>query len=139
MTFTYEKIDQQRASEIRSQVLGDIYAFQMAQVIDRERDLVFVNLGGQGDLPQGQGDSPTYFNLFWKGNAIAFQGYWVGGKRNGVVAIDLDITAMAIPTILKGKIAEIQEAIQESMGVYWGALLRTTIIVEVNYNIVNFF
>jgi hypothetical protein len=139
MAFAYEKVSGSRATEILKQARGPIYTFQMSQVIDKERGLIFVNLGGQGDRPKAQGDSPTYFNLFWKDQVIVFRGYYYGKTKNNIYTFELNIESIYLPISLKEQVSEIKDAIQEAVAVYWGFLKEKPLIVEVQFPTINFY
>jgi hypothetical protein len=119
MSFVYEKIDHSRSQEILHQVRPPIYCFQRFQVIDRERDLVFVCLGGEGGQPQVRREPPTYYNLLWKGIPVAFEGYDNAKFPQGTVTVDVKLTKLCIPDALINLVPEIQQVIIEAMTCFW--------------------
>lgn len=139
MAFVFEKLDSIEAQEIRNLVRDPVYAFQRCVVIDRERDLVFVDLGGHGDQPKGEGECPTYYNLLWKKMPIVFEGYDCFKTINSVLTRDVNITNLLVPQKLKEIVPEIQEAIVDAMNGYWSGQDRRPIPANVRFPIVQFY
>lgn len=134
MTFVFETIDQARAQELIRKVREPIHVFQSTQVIDRERDLVFVDLGGHGNSPQGRGE-PTYYNLFWKGVPVAFEGYDELTSPQGILTVEINLTKMFVPGNLKNLVPEIQQAIVEAISIYWSGRFERPVIANVQFPI----
>jgi hypothetical protein len=139
MAFVSEKIDQQRALSLMEKVRRPIYQFQPTQVIDRDRDLIFVDLGGHGDQPPGQGDGPTYYNLLWQGKAVAFEGYDRLQNLQGRATVNLDISALHVPAALSDMVDDIKQGIVEAVEAYWSGGFGQHIAAYVSFPVVKIY
>lgn len=139
MAFVFEQLGSVEAQEIRNLVRDPVYAFQDRVMIDRERDLVFVDLGGHGDQPKGEGECPTYYNLLWKKIPIVFEGYDSFKTIDGVLTREVSLTTLIVSKIFEDIVPEIQEGIVEAMNGYWSGRYRRTISANVQFPTVQFY
>lgn len=139
MAFVFEKLDSVEAQKIRNLVRDPVYAFQRGVAIDREREIIFVDLGGKGDQPKERGEYPSYYNLLWKGIPIVFEGYDQLKNVDGVLTVDVEYTKLQIPNELRNFVTEIQRAIVDASNCYWGGLRNKTVVANVQFPIVQFY
>jgi hypothetical protein len=135
----FERIDHARGSELIRLVRPPVYAFQRWQVIDRERDVILVDLGGQGEYPRGQGGAPDYFNLICYGMPVAFEAYTSESGLDGVRQFSVDISKITFPEGLKDAIEEIKKMIPEALMVYWISRRRKPANVKVHFPLIQFY
>ena len=139
MAFVFEKLDSVEAQKIRYLVRDPVYAFQDRVVIDRERELVFVDLGGTGDQPKARGAYPTYYNLLRKNIPVVFEGYDDLKNVDGVLTVDVEYTKMQIPNTHKNLVGNIQHEIIEATTNYWIGRLKKNVVVNVKFPAVQFY
>jgi len=120
MTFEIEVIDQTRADELFKWI-GDTFIFQMQStiVIDRERDIIFVSLGGQGNMPPDRGECADFFCLLWERKPIYFNGYWKGETTSDGYRKVLEIEGIRIPRCLESLFEEIKSTIDITLSKYY--------------------
>ena len=136
MPFVYEELDEVAALELKGTVekFQRVLSMSPLQVIDRERDITFAELGGQGFLAPDTDRPPSYYALIWKGLGVAFEGYDARTQsEENVKRIAIRLTGLALPQQLRGDLAEIQKAIEEVMLVLWDARNRHRVVVEVQF------
>ncbi|WP_332853588.1 hypothetical protein [Duganella sp. S19_KUP01_CR8] len=139
MAFVFEKIDHTRGAELIQMVRPPIYAFQRWQVIDRERNFVLADLGGEGEYPRGQGDAPDYFNFLWQSMPIAFECYTTEKGVDGTQHINVDIAKITLPENLKNSADEIKRLIPEALTVYWAGRRKKAVSVAVQFPVIQFY
>lgn len=120
MSFTYEQLDNERMDALRKKIpaFHSILGFSPFQAIDRERDIVYVSLGGKGELPPEAGEPPDFHALFWRGMCVAFEGYETLEVNSGLVQLNIRLTKLRLPSALHGELIAIQDAIKVAMTVY---------------------
>lgn len=120
MAFVYEKIDSARAKELLKAIPKHwVLSMSPIHVIDVDSDLVFLELGGKGDLPPEYGEPPSYYALLWKGEAVLFSGHDKKNYKDECVLVDINLGVLRAPSALQGKVMEIQKAIEDAMACYW--------------------
>jgi hypothetical protein len=133
MPFIFEKIDQKRALVLMEKARQPIYQFQLTQVIDRDRDLIFVSLGGHGNQPPGRGECPTFYNLLWQGRAVAFEGYDQLQTHQGMTTVTVQISAFYVPLALQDIVEEVKQAIVEAIEAHWSGRFGQFIAAQVSF------
>jgi hypothetical protein len=134
MTFVYEPLDEDAAAALKAKVrkFQSVLSMTPAQVIDRSRDIVFLDLGGQGSSHPKGDFPPTHFAMLWKGAVMAFEGFYTM-KGRGSVEMTFDLTRLAIPQHMRGDLPAIEQAATEAMTVYWEQLNRLPTSVKLNF------
>lgn len=134
MAFSYEEIDRARIQELVNTIRPPrILSMSSIQVIDREHDAIFIELGGRGELPPERNEPPTFYALWWKGNRIFFSGHDQQTFPQGMVEVDIKLVELLVPHALQNHEAEIQQLIVEAMTSYWSGIRRRQAIVRVSF------
>jgi hypothetical protein len=85
-------------------------------VIDRERDVFLICLGGQG---RERSEIPLIFVLVWKGEIIRFDTFYKGhGDPQAGQEFWWNVLDIVIPSLLKSKKTEIFQLIREALTEY---------------------
>jgi hypothetical protein len=124
MPFVVESMSQNDAENYFGKTKGLVYTFQPERTIDHERDLVLLDFGGKGDEGERTGEPPSYFNLLWKGDAVAFEGYYKVAKEGNNRVYDFDVRRFRIPSAISKYESAIRDAIVEALTVYWSVRAR---------------
>ena len=139
MTFVFEKLDQQAAAALISLVRYPVYQFQRWQVIDRDRDIILVDLGGDGEFARSLSGTPSYFNLLWKTTPIAFSCRFESDSTPVHSSIQMEIENIEFPLQLELSIEECKQAIRESLEVYFTAQKNRGASVRVRFPRITFY
>lgn len=120
MAFVYEQFDEATGLDIKKKVspYQMVMSTPLGQVIDRERGIFFLVLGGQGGLPPQYGEPPTYYALCWQGAWVVFEGYNNELRSETDVQTSFNLIRLCIPVALKGELESIEQAIRDAMQVY---------------------
>lgn len=131
MKFDIEITDPRRRGQIKEWI-GNTFIFQMQRtiVIDRERDIIFVSLGGQGDMPRDRGECASFYCLLWQKKAIYFHGYWKGEAIPEGHRKVLEVDGIRVPMALGPQIDEIKSTIDVVLAEYFGYLSGIPIAVR---------
>ncbi|MFL6658735.1 MAG: hypothetical protein ACJ8GW_11720 [Massilia sp.] len=119
MPFVVEKITQTEIDPYLHKILRPVYALQAIRIIDRDRDLVLLHLGGRGEYGEHRGEAPTYFNFFWKGATIAFECYISMTQEGDHWSKFFDVRRFRVPSRLEHAIPEVRTAIEEALTTYF--------------------
>lgn len=141
MTFEIEVIDQARADEL-FKLIGHTFVFQMQRsiVIDHDRALIFISLGGQGDMPPDRGECADFFCLLWKRKPIYFNGYWKNERTSDSYRKVLEIEGIRVPRCLELNIDEIKSTIDITLTKYYSHLFREPMSARAQFsNAVSYF
>ena len=94
-------------------------------VVDRERDVFMITLGGGG--PWEGGDAPLppkYLALSWKGEVVKFEARYRGegsGRIGEPFTLYIEVSALQIPPALEGRRDEVLQLIHEALEVAGGS------------------
>lgn len=119
MTFEYEKFDVETSREIRIRVkryqtvMSEIHG----QVIDRNRGVIFLVLGGQGSQAPNRGEPPTYYAMEYQHASdswVVFEGFDTIKKFDEKIVININLNRLAIPTDIKVDLQQIQTDIHDA-------------------------
>lgn len=117
MGFVREVLDEEGERLFKSYELNnpvtlaplDIYRWYR----DRERDIIYFGLGGQGILG---GDVPEYYAVIWKGHLIVFESFHKGKFVDQVTEeLHWYVTNIYVPNCLKEKEKQIIELVKQSI------------------------
>ncbi|BBB68436.1 hypothetical protein UNDYM_4183 [Undibacterium sp. YM2] len=140
MTFTYKDITPEKRTEYRKQVCGPIFVFQTSYAEDEDRGIVFLSLGGQGNQPPERGEGPSYYNLIWKGCAIAFEAYHaIKRSDDGGSFFEFTITKVQVPTKSTKTLNDIKDAIIAGAQCYWSGIWEETLLLNVSFSGIEFY
>lgn len=117
MAFIREYLTEETEKQFASYKLNNPVTLDPLQIfrwyIDRERNLIFFGLGGQGILG---GDIPAYYALIWNDNIIVIETFSKAKLINQVTEEEhwyiVDIKA---PVCLKGQEERIVELVKQSI------------------------
>ena len=120
MAFVYEQLDSASMDALRKKIpaFHSILGFSPFQAIDRARDIVYVSLGGKGELLPEAGEPPDFHAVFWRGICVAFEGYETLEMKRGLVHLNIRLTKLSLPSELHGEMTAIKDAIGVAMTVY---------------------
>jgi len=134
MTFTYEKIDESRRQELLAKLPRSyVLALSACQVIDRERDRIFLCLGGRGDEPKTRGQPPTGYALLWKGLVVLCRGYDDTRFPENRVIAEIDLEEWRLPASLMAAQEEVRTAIIEALAVLWSGCWERPAVITVRF------
>lgn len=133
MTFKFNIMGNNELREYAKRVHGPVYAFQSCYVVDDERDIIFLDLGGHGDLAPGRGECPTYYNLLWQGIAVAFEGYDALQRSDDGVILIFTITKFVVPPELAQATDEIKAALVAASQCYWNGRYKRELLFDVRF------
>ncbi|MFZ6875752.1 hypothetical protein ACO0LF_27100 [Undibacterium sp. Di27W] len=134
MTFQFKNLDGGELQGYAKRVYGPVYALQSCGVVDDERDIIFLDLGGHGDLAPGRGECPTYYNLLWQGMAVAFEGYDALQRSGDGVTLIFTITKFVVPPELAQMTEEIKAALVAASQCYWNGRYKRELLFDVRFN-----
>jgi hypothetical protein len=127
MAFVCEKIDEARKQELLALAKPPtVLSFSMRQIIDRERDIVFFCLGGQGERPKEDAAPPNHYCLIWKGLPLHFSAYESGKTIAGQFTVFYEVPGFVCPKHLESQIDNIKSAIREATEHFEQALRETS-------------
>lgn len=139
MTYIFEMLDQAAARQLSLKVRQPVYAFQRWQVIDRSRDIVLADLGGDGSNQHSASGVPSYYNLIWLGIPIAFSCRDTKQFTEHAIHVEITVEKMQAPSELQPAVEEIKNAICEAMEVYWGTRMRRVATVHAHFPAISFY
>jgi hypothetical protein len=98
--------------------------------IDREKDVFFVGLEGQGP----DGERPETYALYWKGNVIRIEAYCTGeGKISAGVDLFWEIQKIYLPPEIQIYHEEIINDLKNAIDMY-GAIYDRDVVKSVKVN-----
>jgi len=135
MTFVYEQLDSASVDALRKMIpaFQSVLGFSPSQAIDHERKIIYVSLGGKGELPPHAGEPPNFHALFWNELCVAFEGYETLEIQGEFVRLNVAITKLRLPVELKDESPAIQDAIQAAMTAYRTATKKRPVSVSVKF------
>ncbi|MES2041038.1 MAG: hypothetical protein V4495_24740 [Pseudomonadota bacterium] len=133
MTFKFKIMGDHELQDYAKRVYGPVYAFQSCCVVDEERDIIFLDLGGHGDRAPGRGECPTYYNLFWQGIAAAFEGYDALQRSGEGITLIFTITRFVVPQELAQVMDEIKAALVAALQCYWNGRYKRQLLFDVRF------
>lgn len=124
MAFIYEQLNEAESLDMKKKVepFQMLMSFIDGQVIDRDKDVVFLDLGGQGYQPPDRGEPPNYYALNWKGAFVAYEGYYRTEYYDSEIRMNVNLVRLRVPEILKSELVQLQQFIEDAMSVYWQKL-----------------
>jgi hypothetical protein len=120
MPFAFQPLTESAQAEITATLarVTTVMTELTAWVIDGGREIIYVPLGGRGNLPRERAEPPDYHALFWKGSWLTFEGYeqfMVACEEPGLC---LRITSLRAPATLRGEFEDIAQAIRDAVSTY---------------------
>lgn len=116
MTFVAQQLTQELATQYTANIRSEVYSLQETFVIDKDRNVLLLSLGGQGHQPKVRGEPPDYYAMFWNGMEIDLQVWFSYAADN---AMCIEVASMAMPTALTVPMAEIEQTIVDALQTYW--------------------
>ncbi len=133
MTFKFQHADAGKLQEYSRRIVGPVYALQHLCAVDDELDIVFLDLGGDGDLAPGRGDCPTYYNLFWRDVVLAFEGYDALRRSDDGITVVFTITSLRVPQQCAQMTQEIKNVLVMASQCYWNGRYKKELLVDVSF------
>jgi hypothetical protein len=135
MTFVFEKLDEASVLELRKKIpkFQHILSFSPCQVIDRDRDIAFVSLGGKGALPPERAEPPYFYALLWKGLCVAFEGYETVESLAGAAKVNIRLTQLRLPIALRDELLNIRQAIEAAMTIFKAATAGYPVSLSIEF------
>ncbi len=133
MTFELERVSQERAHELERMASMTVFYFNRTILIDRERDLIFLDLGGKGDQPKERNEPPNYWCLIYKGESVRLTSRERFERVSDVDYIYAELETFSTPLSLKNQLFEVQETIIEAFASYYSLGLKRTMSASVQF------
>lgn len=133
MAFELEEVGQVRASELMKLANMTVYHFGWDTLIDRDRDLIFLCLGGKGGQPAERNEPPNYWCLLVGNQSIKLTSYSHFEFISGVDVACEDLNELRVPKPLQAKLSEIQDVIREAFSSYYSQIYKRNVSAQVTF------
>lgn len=138
MTFEYVQNDEVKAREILSRVIGNVFSFNGKFAIDRERDAVVVDLGGNPSRDSGDDEGPAgNYNMHWAG-AIFDAGGHTKLEMDGPTYIKVFNLSVTAPRAAENRIEEARRLMELGLAAIESAYYRTEIKARLIFTTVTY-
>lgn len=134
MTFQLEEVSQERANELMELANSTVYQFASKVLIDYDRDLVFLCLGGKGDQPGERNEPPNYWCLLYRGKSVKFTSRSHFEYIDGVDVACEDIREFRVPDSFQEKLSEIEDVIKEAFASFYSEVYERIVSAHVKFS-----
>ncbi|WMW80891.1 hypothetical protein RF679_01090 [Undibacterium cyanobacteriorum] len=139
MAFQLERVSQARANELMKLANTTVYQFAAKVLIDYDRDLVLLCLGGKGDQPAERNEPPNYWCLLYRGNSVKFTSHSRFEFIDGLDVACEDLREFRVPNSFQEKLPEIQDAIKEAFASFYSEVYERTVLARVKFPVAVFY
>lgn len=136
MTFVAQKLTQQLAAPYLAKLRSPVHQIQTVYVIDSERNIAMLDLGGHGDIPKTSGQGPSYYALFWHELEISISTWYQFDSSGGSTVLEYKDAVAEVPAALNVPVEEIRQVFADALHVYWEKLNRRPVPVRVSFDTV---
>lgn len=119
MAFVYEKFDEEAKKKFLSLGAKLPFGWPSTWAVDKENDIQFIHLGGQGGLPESRGEPPDYCMLIVRGEVLPFEIRYT--MEYFPVGHDYKVTILYAqwPDSMLNQVPHFVRMIQDAMFVFW--------------------